>query len=177
VRWWLLRDVAGLGDTDFTERRLLTRYHQDLANGLGNLVNRTLSLVHRYRSGVVPDRAPSVVELCAGLPSTVDRTLSVFDLRGATDAIWTVVAAADRYVEAQRPWELARRERAGEAVTGQRLDAVLSTLVEACRGIAHELTPFLPAGAARLSHQLGAGSSVGAPRPVFPRWEESGTER
>jgi hypothetical protein len=56
LRWWLLRDVAGLGDTDFTERRLLNRYHQDLANGLGDLVNRTVSLLHRYRHREVPRR-------------------------------------------------------------------------------------------------------------------------
>ncbi|BCY10874.1 methionine--tRNA ligase [Actinoplanes sp. L3-i22] len=168
LRWWLLSDVASLGDTDFTERRLLTRYHQDLANGLGNLVNRTLSLVHRYRDGVVPAR-PATTDIgheltngCAGLPATIDRALAAFDFRAATDAIGAVVAAANRLIEAERPWEPAGRER---------LDAVLAVLVAACRCLARELTPFVPAGAARLAAQLGDGRVVAAPRPVFPRRE------
>jgi methionyl-tRNA synthetase len=165
LRWWLLRDVARLGDTDFTEQRLLTRYHQDLANGLGNLVNRTVSLVHRYRHGVVPAGAGR----CAGLASTIDRALAAFDFRAATDAIWSVVTETNRLVEADRPWELAARERAGDAAAGDQLDAVLATLVATGRCLAHELTPFIPAGAARLSAQLGAGSRVAAPQPVFPR--------
>ena len=161
LRWWLLRDVAGLGDTDFTERRLLTRYHQDLANGLGNLVNRTVSLVHKYRHGTVPV-GRGLTDLCAGLPADIDRALTVFDFRAATDAIWSIVAAANRLVEAERPWELAKRD-------GERLDAVLTTLVEACRRVALELSPFLPDGAARISAQLGAGIRVARPEPVFPR--------
>jgi methionyl-tRNA synthetase len=170
LRWWLLRDVAGLGDTDFTEQRLLTRYHQDLANGLGNLVNRTLSLVHKYRHGTVPDQTHTVREP-SGLSSTIDRALAVFDFRAATDAIWTVVAAANRLVEAERPWELAKREQTGDDAAGERLDAVLATLVETCRSLADELTPFIPEGAARISTQLGTGPQVATPQPVFPRLE------
>ena len=172
LRWWLLRDVATLGDTDFTEQRLLTRYHQDLANGLGNLVNRTVSLVHRYRGGAVPPGAgvdSELVRLCAGLPSAVDRSLAMFDIRSATEAIGAVVAAANRLVEAERPWQLARRELSGDVSAGERLDAVLTTLVQACRSLAHELTPFLPAGAARLSAQLGTAAQVATAEPVFPR--------
>ncbi|HEX8627808.1 MAG TPA: methionine--tRNA ligase, partial [Catenuloplanes sp.] len=161
VRWWLLRDVARVGDTDFTEQRLLTRYHQDLANGLGNLVNRTVSLVHRYRSGalVEPD-APAgdcarLASLGTALPARIDDALAAFDFRSATDAIWTVVSAGNRLVEAERPWALAKLRLAGDAAAGERLDALLSTLVGCCREVARELAPFLPAGAARLAAQLG----------------------
>ncbi|MFI1996979.1 methionine--tRNA ligase [Actinoplanes sp. NPDC020271] len=169
LRWWLLRDVATLGDTDFTEQRLLTRYHQDLANGLGNLVNRVVTLVHKFRGGAVPDRPATgePADRCARLPSTIDRALGVFDFRAATDAIGAVVAAANRFVESERPWEQARREQAGD-----RLDEVLATLVAACRGLARELTPFVPAGAARLTAQLGTGPTVAAPEPVFRRLEQ-----
>ncbi|WSG47949.1 class I tRNA ligase family protein [Dactylosporangium sp. NBC_01737] len=160
LRWWLLREVAPLGDTDFTEERLLQRYHQDLANGLGNLVNRTISLVQRYRGGVVPSATSPGA---AALPAAVDRALAVFDLRAATDAIWAAVAAGNRLVEETRPWELARRGQAGE------LDTVLSDLVALCRVVTRELGPFLPAGAARLAAQLGDGALVGTPSPVFPR--------
>nr|WP_296069354.1 methionine--tRNA ligase [uncultured Actinoplanes sp.] len=175
LRWWLLRDVARGGDTDFTEQRLRTRYHQDLADGLGNLVNRTLSLVHRYRHSTVPEQTRSsdvgreLTDRCAQLSSAVDRALEVSDFRAATDAIGTVVAAANRLIEAQRPWELAGREQAGDDAAGERLDAVLATLVGACHILAHELTPFLPAGAARIRAQLDARSPVALPQPVFPR--------
>jgi methionyl-tRNA synthetase len=165
LRWWLLREVAALGDTDFTEARLLARYHRDLANDLGNLVNRTLSLVHRYRGGEV-EVGRELVDLSAGLSAGVDRSLSGFDFRGATDAIWAVVTAANRFVEAERPWDLARRDRHGD-----RLDAVLATLVGAGRDITRELAPFLPEGCARLAAQLGRGRLVATPQPAFPRLE------
>ncbi|HEX9999687.1 MAG TPA: methionine--tRNA ligase [Actinoplanes sp.] len=160
LRWWLLRDVAPLGDTDFTEQRLLTRYHQDLANGVGNLVNRTVSLVWRYRAGIV-SKVPAKDPPTEDLPTAIDQALAAFDFRAATEAIWATVAEANRFIEAERPWELT-----GD---GQRLDAVLAILVATCRSLAHELAPFLPAGAARLSAQLGTGGSVARPRPVFPR--------
>jgi methionyl-tRNA synthetase len=155
VRWWLLREVAGAGDTDFTERRLLARYHQDLANGLGNLVNRTVSLVHKHRGGVVGEPAPAVLP---DLPAAVDRALAVFDFRAATGAIAAAVTDANRFVEAERPWE-----------GGTRLDTVLGTLVATGRVLARELSPFLPAGAARLTAQLGAGSRVAAGLPPARR--------
>lgn len=165
LRWWLLREVAPLGDTDFTTGRLLQRYDQDLANGVGNLVNRTISLVHRYRGGAVPAVLPADPALAAA----VDVALAGFDFRGAAGAIWAAVAAGNRLVEATRPWDLAKREQAGEPGAGAELDTVLSTLVASCRAVTRELAPFLPAGAARLAAQLGGGSRVGAPDPVFPR--------
>jgi methionyl-tRNA synthetase len=159
LRWWLLREVAPLGDTDFTEERLLQRYHQDLANGVGNLVNRTISLVHRYRSGAVPAGGPAGPELSP----LVDRALARFDFRAATEALCAAVADGNRLVEETRPWELAKQGRDAA------LDAVLSELVARCRAVTRELAPFLPAGAARLAAQLGSGDRVGSPDPVFPR--------
>jgi len=152
LRWWLLSDVAGLGDSDFTEQRLRTRYHQDLANGLGNLVSRTLSLVRKYGHGDAPASG-----LGRELSSTIDRALEVFDFRAATDAIGAVVGEANRLIEAERPWESAKPQR----------DAVLAALEGACRSLAHELTPFVPDGAARISAQLDGGIR----QPVFPRLE------
>ncbi|MGC9671217.1 methionine--tRNA ligase [Planosporangium sp. 12N6] len=174
VRWWLLREVARVGDTDFTEERLVHRYDLDLANALGNLVNRTLALVHRYRDGHVPESLPlagaaRLTSVCAALPGRIDRALRDFDFRAATDALWSVVDAGNRYVEAERPWELARAHAAGDREAGARLDAVLADLVRACRVLAGELRPFLPTGAQRLRGQLLAGDRVGRPQPAFPR--------
>src|SRR5262249_26381168 len=125
LRWWLLREVAPVGDTDLTVERLVHRANHDLANGLGNLVNRTLSLVHRYRDGGVAE-APSPARLttpCAELPGRVDRALAAFDFRATTEALWSVVDEGNRLVEAERPWELARAEQAGDSSAAARLDS------------------------------------------------------
>ncbi|GIE99033.1 methionine--tRNA ligase [Paractinoplanes rishiriensis] len=160
LRWWLLSDVAALGDTDFTAERLRTRYHQDLANGAGNLVSRVLSLTRRNQPGQALGTG-ELPALCAALPAAIDSALAAFDFRAATEAIRTVVAAANRFVEAERPWDLARQDRPDH------LAAVLATLVDACRVLARELSPFVPEGAARIAAQLDAA----APHPVFPRLE------
>ena len=162
VRWWLLREVAPLGDTDFTVDRLIRRADGDLANGLGNLVNRTLALAWRHCAGRVPETVPDgrLGELCAGLPARIDRALHGFDFRAATGALWSVVDEGNRYVEAERPWEPA---------ADARRDAVLGGLIAACRRITTELEPFLPSGAARLRARLLSGDQVARPEPVFPR--------
>lgn len=174
VRWWLVRDVARTGDTDFTRERLVKRHDVDLANGLGNLANRTLTLVSRHRGGVLREAEadPAWAELAGavrGLEGDVDAALERFDLRGATDALWRVVDAANRLVNEERPWELARSEAAGDEGAGERLDAVLSVLVSACRAVTHELGAFLPSGAALLAEQLGTGTGTGEAAPVFRR--------
>ncbi|WP_250035558.1 methionine--tRNA ligase [Paractinoplanes maris] len=168
VRWWLLREVARVGDTDFTVERLVHRADGDLANGLGNLVNRTLTLVHKYRGGHLSEAAHSgetarLADAAATLAGRIDRALDAFDFRAATDALWSVVDEGNRLVEAARPWELAR---AGDTL---RLDTVLTALVQACRTLTAELQPFLPTGAQRLRDQLLTGFQVGRPQPAFPR--------
>jgi methionyl-tRNA synthetase len=129
LRWWLLAEPAQVGDTDFTEARLVDRYHTDLANGVGNLFNRVRGL-----AGSIPT-GPSIE-----LASAVDKALAAFDFRAATNAITTAVDNANRLVETSKPWQLAGSER----------EDVLRQLGGACRTIAHELTPFIPGGAARL---------------------------
>ncbi|AXI76467.1 methionine--tRNA ligase [Peterkaempfera bronchialis] len=171
VRWWLLREVPRVGDADFTEQRLVARFDMELANGAGNLVHRTVAMVHRYRGGVVPDvPLPDcpVVRACRTAPDRVSAALDGFDLRRATAAVLGLVEEANRHIEAARPWELARAERSGDRSAGARLDEVLAVLVHACRALGRELAPFLPDGAARITAQC-AGSPLPAPAPLFPR--------
>ncbi|HKE51117.1 MAG TPA: methionine--tRNA ligase [Actinomycetes bacterium] len=180
VRWWLLREVPRLGDADFTEERLAARADTDLANGLGNLVNRTVSMIHRYRDGVVPAApgtpltgAEALTRSVAEAPARVDAALADFDFRAASSAVWSVVEAANRYVNDRQPWRLARAETAGDRAAGTELDAVLAALVAACRFVAAELEPFLPVAADRIAVQLssaagGTGRLPGA-TPLFPR--------
>jgi methionyl-tRNA synthetase len=160
VRWWLLREVPRAGDADFTVDRLVARANEDLANGLGNLVNRVVSMVHRYRGGVVAVGAP----LAADAPALVDAALASFDLRAAAVAVWRVVDEGNRYVERVRPWELAR-------AASPSLDAVLGTLLATCRALGELLAPFLPDAAVRIVAQCTPGVSglLPAPVPLFRR--------
>ncbi|MEV0660033.1 methionine--tRNA ligase [Actinomadura luteofluorescens] len=162
VRWWLLREVPKSGDADFTADRLVARADDELANGLGNLVQRVVSMVHRYRDGVVPGgEARELDAVCREAPAAVDAALADFDFRRATGAVWRVVDEANRYVNRVRPWELAK---AGDPS----LDAVLAGLVAACRTAGELLEPFLPDAAARVRRQC-AGRLLPLPEPLFPR--------
>lgn len=177
LRWWFVREVPRQGDADFTTERLVARANGELSNGIGNLVNRTLTLAHRYAEGVVPAvpdaaevaDAPELRAAVDALPGTIDTALRVFDLRRATDAIVAVVDSANKYVNARRPWDLGRAAAAGSRDAREELDRVLGVVVRTCRVVAGELSPFVPGGAARLSAQLGEGATVRTPDPVFPR--------
>jgi methionyl-tRNA synthetase len=182
LRWWLIAKVPKIGDTDFTVDRLVDAANRDLAGGVGNLGQRVVSMVHRYREGVVPvvDAAlvaadPQERELrrvAAALPGRIDVALEAFDLRAAAAAVLATVASANRYVEETAPWALAKRERSGDDEARQRLDLVLSVLVDTVRDLARELSPFVPGVADRLAHHSGA-ATPGEPLPpveaVFPR--------
>ncbi|GAA3551411.1 methionine--tRNA ligase [Nonomuraea rosea] len=155
VRWWLLRDVPRVGDADFTEERLARRADEDLANGLGNLVNRVVTMVHRFLDGHVPD-APG--EEFAEVPGKVHEALEDFDFRRAAAAVWEIVEESNRYVEQTWPWQ---QDRAGQ-------EASLGTLVHACRALAVHLEPFLPTAAARVAAAV-SGERLPRPEPLFRR--------
>ncbi|ACZ22950.1 methionyl-tRNA synthetase [Sanguibacter keddieii DSM 10542] len=170
LRWWLARDPAPVGTTDFTVERLVGCYDRDLANGLGNLVSRTLTLARRDRSWSAPPTAEVGVEVRAAaraLPDAVDAALARYDLRSACEAITGLVEHGNRFIEGEAPWRLARAADAGDLEAAARFEGVVDALVELCRVATHELEPFVPEGAARLVAQLDAG--VGRPVPAFPR--------
>jgi methionyl-tRNA synthetase len=188
VRWWLLREVPRVGDTDFTVARLTDRANADLAGGLGNLVSRTVAMVHRYRGGLVPGGgavtadpdARELAGLCLRVPGQVREALDRYDFRAATAAIWQIVDAANRYIEQAAPWRLARAETRRDDRTGEvaaeaaaRLDAVLATAIGACRCLAVQLAPFVPGVAARVASQCwpapGGPAELPAAEPVFAR--------
>jgi len=164
LRWWFVRDVPRSGDVDFREELVAARANE-LADGLGNLVNRTIALVARWRpEGVVPSvDAAALIPAIGRTPSAIDRALERFDLRAGAAAIWELVDDANRFVERTRPWELARNADRG-------LDDVLGALVLACRTLARELAPFLPAAAERIEHALERGDPQ-AGRRLFAKVE------
>ena len=180
VRWWLLREVPRVGDADFTVERLIARADDELANGLGNLVNRVVAMIGKYRDGRIPDLSgasgsgqvpPGGEDLDAALRQVdglVGAALDEFDFRQATAAVWAMADEANRFINRVRPWELAAAERAGDVPA--RLDAVLYLLARACSALGRELTPFLPDAAARITSQCTPrGGRLPAPSPVFRR--------
>jgi methionyl-tRNA synthetase len=199
VRYWLLRAVPATDDADYSEAGFVRVYTADLANDLGNLLQRTVSLLHRARDGVVPRRAaeaPSpLASVVAEVPDALRRGLGDdWDPRRALDAIFAVVNAANRRVEQTKPWLLLRAERDGDGHAGRdgnghagrRLDTTLWELTEALRVVAEALRPLLPDAAKRIATQLGlplapdwsqalrwgalpAGTRVAAPQALFPR--------
>ncbi|HET9015223.1 MAG TPA: class I tRNA ligase family protein [Thermomicrobiaceae bacterium] len=194
VRYWLLREVPPTGDADYTDEKLERRYNADLANDLGNLLNRTVTMIRRYRDGAVPaPAAPDAVDqdlelvassLAGRLAAAVGQD---YDPQSALAAVWELVVRANRYVEETAPWALARGERSGDHAAAGRLDGALYHLAESLRLIAQALRPFLPGTADRIAAQLGVvlvetpwtealgwgvlapGTQVGEPQPIFPK--------
>jgi methionyl-tRNA synthetase len=119
VRWWLLREVPRVGDADFTVARLVARADDELANGLGNLVNRVVAMISRYRDGQLQPgpghlAAPGgdrLAAACRQAGDAVGAALENFDFRQATGAVWSIVDEANGFVNRTRPWELARTGR------------------------------------------------------------------
>jgi methionyl-tRNA synthetase len=178
LRFYLLREVQWGADGDVTLEGLRRRYEGELANDLGNLVSRATAMVVRYRDGVVPAGTSGL----AGVDAEVARRIDDLDLSGALETIWTLVRAANRYVEEQQPWRLAKSD---EPDAAHRLDDALYTLADAVRSLAVLLHPFIPAAAARMAAAVGeegalpwqraglglleAGARVRQPEPLFPR--------
>jgi methionyl-tRNA synthetase len=159
VRWWLLRDVPRVGDTDFTVERLVGRANDELVNGIGNLVHRVTSMVHRYRDGVVPEGGEDLPFDHDG----VDDAVAAYDFRQASGVVWAFVTRANRYVSQARPWALDDE---------QARDGVLATLVRACRALADELAPFLPATAARIGERCTpVAGRLPVPARLFERFD------
>jgi methionyl-tRNA synthetase len=156
LRWWLIRDVPRSGDADFREELLAARA-DELADDLGNLVNRTVTLVSRFRPNGIRPTPPANEPLLGQVERTsgeIDEALDRFDFRAAAEVLWSIVTEANRFVSRTRPWELAKGERSGDGAATDDLDAILVVLVTVCHTIARELTPFLPEAAARIEDVL-----------------------
>jgi methionyl-tRNA synthetase len=129
-------------------------------------------MTHRYRGGYVPAAAENLPgalgAACRQAPGLIDAALAQFDFRRATPALWAIVDEANRHINRIRPWELAKAQRDGDIVGGQRLDTVLATLICVCRLLAGQLAPFLPDAAARITRQCTtAAGPLPSPSPVL----------
>jgi methionyl-tRNA synthetase len=180
-RYYVVRELDIGPDGNWTDAGFAARYSSELANGLGNLVNRSLSMLKRYRAGKL---GPQSDELRADADKVVAATTQHFqkyELRDALEAIWRLVNRANLYVEQTAPFKLAK-----DPAQGARLDQVLYNLAECCRILAVLLNPFIPSTAEKIYAQLGLkefpkvltaatwgalqpGHVIGDAQPLFPR--------
>lgn len=187
VRYYMLREINPSGDGDFSIQKIEARYNADLANDLGNLLNRTVSMINRYRAGQVPapgDDSELETALKALTEDATERSRSLmfnYEPQAALTAIWEIVTAANTYVEQSAPWTLSKAEKNGDEAAGKQLDTVLHTLAATLSHLAWLLQPYIPTSVEKIAEQLGApgpgaeivaGQQVTKPQPIFPRIEE-----
>ena len=180
-RYYVVRELAIGPDGNWTDEGFATRYGAELANGLGNLVNRSLSMLNRYREGVVP---PPHDELAAEAIAAHDKLveqLRANELQAGLMTIWSFIARLNQYVDETAPFKIAKDPEQAE-----RLGEVLYNLVESCRLLAVWLQPYLPDTSRRIMEQLNLpaeriniaeadwaglveGHQTGQPEALFPR--------
>ncbi len=180
-RFYVVRELAIGPDGNWTDAGFRSRYDSELANGLGNLVNRSLSMLKRYRNGIIPKRSDELAAETARIVAETRALLEQNQLQAALLSIWALVTHANQYVDRTAPFRLAK-----DPAQSQRLDEVLYNLAEVGRILAVLLWPFIPGTAERIYKQLGLaespekfsqtswggltpGHAIGEPAALFPR--------
>jgi len=153
-RYYVIRELAIGPDGNWTDEGFASRYHAELANGLGNLVNRSLSMLKRYRSGVVPSRSDELSAEVSAIVQIIAGHLEERELQPALLAIWGLINRANRYVDQTAPFKLAK-----DALQQNRLEEILYNLGEICRILAVLLWPFIPFTSEKIYKQLGFTST------------------
>jgi methionyl-tRNA synthetase len=165
LRYFLLREMVFGQDGNFSRESLITRYNSDLANGLGNLASRTLTMIERYFGGEVPEpgskesQAGSDVEVKLHGTTAISNAIDSYDeldFSSALQAVWHLIAETDKYLSAEKPWTLAE-----DAEKRARLGAVLYTAAEALRIVTVLAYPAIPQSAEKIWAQLGQWSKLG----------------
>jgi len=157
-RYFLLREVPFGQDGNFTRDALIRRYNSDLANDLGNLVSRTLTMIEQFTEGIIPqpsfegshDQEREIMDIVRGLYEPVEDAFNRLEFHHVLSTIWKLVDRANRYIEEMAPWDLAKKQR-----ERKKLETVLYTAAEALRFIAIYLSPFMPNATERIIHALG----------------------
>jgi methionyl-tRNA synthetase len=182
TRYYLLSDIATGRDADFSNERLEQRYNTELANSLGNLLNRTLNMAKRYRSGVLKKSDSPLAEFVQEKTKSWDSAMEAFHVQTAIEALMEIVIRCNAYVEETAPWKLAK-----DPAQADKLDEVLYSLSESLRIVSILLLPILPEESNAMRAQLNWSGEptltntawgllpdahqLGEPVPLFPRIE------
>jgi methionyl-tRNA synthetase len=189
LRYFLLREVPFGQDGEFSEEALVGRFNADLANDLGNMLNRILPLISRYCGGKTPPKSdpdPKVRKAAATAVEGYEQALETLDFSAALRAVWAFLAELNRIVDSRAPWALAKNGKTAE------LNATLYALAEGLRITALLVSPIMPSTAEAIELQLGAPELAGRRRwsqagewgvlpgnrairpgkPLFPRYED-----
>jgi methionyl-tRNA synthetase len=187
TRYFFLREVPFGQDGNYSHEAIVNRINADLANDLGNLAQRSLSMIAKNCGGVVPKHGDfteadrEILAAADAIHGEARAAHETYSINKALDAIWRVVAEANRYFAGQEPWALKKTDPA-------RMDTVLYVTAEVLRVIGIMAQPYIPASAASLLHLLSIdsnarsfadlhqrlvpGTPLPAPAPIFPRYVE-----
>ena len=175
-RYFLLRDVPFGLDGSFSEEALVKRFNGDLANDLGNLVYRSLTMTEKYFQGKVPKidlknypAGAKIKEKSGLLRQKLEARLGAaadYNFGAALGEVWELIAMANKHVEETKPWNLAKEGK------GQELEAFIRLLIETIREVAEYIRPFMPDTASAIDAQLGK-DQIAKSKPLFPRIDVS----
>ncbi|HUO26020.1 MAG TPA: methionine--tRNA ligase [Candidatus Aquilonibacter sp.] len=201
LRYFLLREVVFGQDGSFSFDALVQRYNSDLANGLGNLASRTLTMINRYFKGEVPYPSGTAVRTAPddAIASAARMAIQEFSLlfadfqfSRALETVWGLIASVDKYIVENEPWSLGEKQ---DEQSRSRLATVLYTSAEALRVATVLAHPVMPEATAKIWEQMGLGdiqkvdlnklewgqlpfgTKLGEVQPVFPRADKSAIER
>ena len=187
-RYFMLREVTLGLDGTFSEEALIKRFNSDLANDVGNLLNRTLTMVEKYFDGIVPEVGDqdmldkALLEKTKELPDKLDKLMPDLKFNQALIAIWEVINIANKHIEIQKPWELIKNNQT------EKLKSVMYVLLQVLSYSSILLYPFMPDAAMQIAEQLGMelkeedmtfeslskkiltpGTKIKKGNPIFPR--------
>ncbi len=189
IRYFLMREIPHGNDGNFVHERVVRRINSDLSNGLGNLAQRTFSMIYKNCDAKIPQHGEFKEEdeiLLSKAYSLVEETRPYFDgfkINRALEHIWSVVSACDSYIDAQAPWALKKTDK-------QRMETVLYILAEVVRCLGIIVQPVVPHSAPKILDQISvpedkrmfahisedfslkSGTEIQKPEGVFPRLEE-----